>query len=289
MSEKSELYQQLKSVGVDFGGKAYVSWTVPELEALALAWVAENQGAPQPQVRESAPEIRPPSPTPPPAPPAPDASSLPRPARLVPALRQAAPATLDELREYVLQAFEAQALVEGTKVPYREHEIPVQNRGADRAGLTYSWPEGVPIRVDEAARIWFQDEVAKPAIPKSRMTRKTRYLDPGVKEERSYLPNGDLDEIYEVAGDAKREMTVTVTLPSSQVGRHIDLRFPFSIHTYNGAEGFDRDEVIRFFGGMNLVPGTAKTLYVGSQLCFHIPSTRETIQDRFNTLQRSFQ
>lgn len=319
MSEKSDLYQMVKSSGYEFE-KAYVNYTVDELKTIAkqvfkaqqdaliddpdqaaLALAAdiieestnvdefEAFEAPEaPPVAQVAPES---APEPrwirrPPRPAAWPSAAPVRPASQAPL--QAPPATpLQALQAAVATVAQRGQLVEGASFNWPGGvKIPVQNKGAERAGLTHSIPDGQPIRIDTRGRIWFRDEVQKPAIPKPRMTRTTRTTSPGVKEERTYLPDGHLDEIYEVAGDENRELLVKTTLPSWQVGKYLDPRFPFAIHTYNGVSGFDFVEVRNYYGGLDLVPRSIKTVYVGNQLCYQIATTRETIQTQFNALTR---
>lgn len=289
MSEKSELYNQLKELGAVFE-KPYVNYTVDELKDLGYALVQARSQEPvsAPDPARVAPRVAPPQNRPEAAT---SAQSRPSPARVAAAVADRArqgPQTLAELEQVVIQAFQNKQLQEGSRILYKnEHYIPIKHDGAERAGLTYSHPVDIPIRIDLFGRIWFMDEVMKPAIPKPRMTRKTRYIDSGVKEVKTFRGEGIIDEIYEVAGDEHRELTTTVTLPSWQVGKYKDARFPFMIHTYNGEQGFDYLEVIRYFGGRDLVPGSIKTLHVGNQLCYHIPTTRETIENQFRLLQRS--
>ena len=282
-NRKSELYQALKELGATFG-KPYVNYTEAEFEDMLTKLAQGEAPAAAEAVAPRLPQSEPNEPDPylglPPRAEAPE-----RPTRVQPGIRRE-PQTIDEFMAGVVDLFEKRQLVEGRSLRFKGMEVPIKDTGAERAGLTYSHPDDIPIRVDLSARVWFMDEVAKPSIPKARMTRKTRGIDPGVKQVRTVDASGRLDEIYEVAGDEHRELITTVTLPSWQVGKYRDARFPFMIHTYNGLSGFDYMEVIRFFGGRDLVPGTIKRLYVGNQLCFHIPTTRDTIHDQFAKLKR---
>ena len=298
--DRSSLYRQAKEAGVKLD-KPYASYRASELktliaehEAAALmsaATVAAEEvvetPAPATPVAEAAPTPRSatrgaaPAPATPAAPRVAERATQGHPAR---AARN--PETLEEL-EMVVAAYTARgALVEGTEIKYRNYTVPVISRGADRAGLTHDYPADRPLRVDLQGRIWFRDDVPKPAIPRARMTRKTRYTDSGVKEERTYHDDGRIDEIYEVAGEESRELTVTTTLPSYQVGRYKDSRFPFMIHVYNQQQGFDYSDVIEYYGGRELVPGTIKTVYIGNMLCFHISSTVQTIENSYSQLMR---
>ena len=164
--------------------------------------------------------------------------------------------------------------------------LPLKDRGEQRAGKTFNLPEGTPIRRDSQDRVWFLDEVMKPAIPQPRMRRTTRYIDPGVEERHTYLPNGKIDETFEVAGTENRVMETKTTLPSYQVGVYKDPRLPFRVHIYGNDRGFDYDEVNRFYGGLDLVPAAIKTKYVHNDLCYDISSTREQMNREHNDLLR---
>lgn len=289
MSEKSELYNQLKAAGVTFE-KGYVHYTVPELEALAVETLSNAPAVGAPSEAEAPVEESPLLDVPEPVVPAtvPSGAVIPEASLRPTEVRTGRSAqNIQELTAVVTAMFKAGKLVEGAEIPYQNHTLLVQDRGADRAGLTYSTPDDQPIRVDTLARIWFMDEVAKPAIPKARMTRKTRYMDPGVKQVQTHNSDGSLDEIYETAGDEKRELTTTVTLPSWQVGKYRDVRLPFLVHSYNEARGFDYVEVNKYYGGRDLVPASIKTLYVGNQLCYDIVSTRSTIENQFAQLRKA--
>ena len=298
--DRSSLYRQAKEAGVKLD-KPYASYRASELktliaehEAAVLMERALEDAVPSPdgpppadspaeppQVAVSQPRSAAPSPATPATPRVAERATQGRPAR---ASRN--PETLEEL-EMVVAAYKARgALVEGTEIKYRNYTVPVISRGADRAGLTHDYPADRPLRVDLQGRIWFRDDVPKPAIPRARMTRKTRYTDSGVKEERTYHDDGRIDEIYEVAGEESRELTITTTLPSYQVGRYKDSRFPFMIHVYNQQQGFDYSDVIEYYGGRELVPGTIKTVYIGNMLCFHISSTVQTIENSYSQLMR---
>lgn len=295
--DRSSLYRQAKEAGVKLD-KPYASYRASELKTLiaeheaaalmdAATVAAEVAATAATPVAEAAPAPRS---APTPATPAPATPATPRVAERAtqgrPARASRNPETLEEL-EMVVAAYTARgALVEGTEIKYRNYTVPVISRGADRAGLTHDYPADRPLRVDLQGRIWFRDDVPKPAIPRARMTRKTRYTDSGVKEERTYHDDGRIDEIYEVAGEESRELTITTTLPSYQVGRYKDSRFPFMIHVYNQQQGFDYSDVIEYYGGRELVPGTIKTVYIGNMLCFHISSTVQTIENSYSQLMR---
>lgn len=138
-----------------------------------------------------------------------------------------------------------------------------------------------PIRTDEQGRIWFQEEVRKPAYAKPRGRRVLDYKDPGAKEVTVH--DGQYTETFEVAGDPAnaRPAQVKITLPSFQVGIYKDPRFPFRVITYNGSNGFHRDDVIEFYGGAELVPPSVKRVYVENVLCWDIRSVIAAIQTEY--------
>jgi hypothetical protein len=143
---------------------------------------------------------------------------------------------------------------------------------------------GAPIRIDEAGREWYQEEVKKPSYPKPRGRRVLRYQETGV--EQVTVQDGAYTETFEVAGSGPGQAAeVKITLPSYQVGIYKDPRFPFKIHTYNGIEGFDLFEVEEFYGGSELVPATVKRMYVENHLCYNIRSVIRTIEAEHRQLQ----
>jgi hypothetical protein len=147
-----------------------------------------------------------------------------------------------------------------------------------------SQPEDEPIRTDEMGRVWFQEEIRKPAYPKPRGRRVLTYLETGVQQET--VRSGDFIETFEVAGTgAPRVAEVKVTLPSYQVGRYRDPRFPFAVHVYNGQQGFDLFEVQDYYGGAELVPAEAKRVYVENVLCYDIRTTVRAIEAEYRHLQ----
>lgn len=147
-----------------------------------------------------------------------------------------------------------------------------------------SQPEDEPIRVDEFGRLWYQEEIKKPAMPKPRGRRVLQYMDTGTKTQT--FKSGDYTESFEVAGDeTPRVSEVKITLPSYQVGIYKDPRFPFKVHTYNGIEGFDLFNVQEYYGGAELVPAGIKRMYVENVLCYDIRTTVRAIQDEYRALQ----
>lgn len=145
-------------------------------------------------------------------------------------------------------------------------------------------PEDEPIRVDDQGRIWYQEEVKKPAYPKPRGRRVLKYLETGV--ETKTVQNGEYVETFEVAGvGAGKPAEVKITLPSYQVGIYKDPRFPFKIHCYNGREGFNLFEVQDYYGGAELVPDECKRVYIENDLCYDVRSVIRAIQNEHRQLQ----
>lgn len=142
-----------------------------------------------------------------------------------------------------------------------------------------------PIRTDEQGRVWYQEEVLKPAFPKPRGRRVLKYMEAGVREQT--VKNGDYTETFEVSGDPANavQAEVKITLPSYQVGIYKDPRFPFKVVTYNGNEGFDLDDVQLFYGGAELVPNGVKRKYVENVLCYDIRSTVRAINEEYRQQQ----
>jgi hypothetical protein len=144
--------------------------------------------------------------------------------------------------------------------------------------------EDEPIRVDEQGRLWYQEEVKKPAYPKPRGRRVLKYLESGVRTET--VQNGEYVETFEVAGVGEaRPAEIKITLPSYQVGIYKDPRFPFKIHTYDGRSGFNLFEVQRYWGGSELVPPGVKRVYIENDLCYDIRSVVLAIQAEHRQLQ----
>lgn len=141
-----------------------------------------------------------------------------------------------------------------------------------------------PIRTDEQGRVWYQEEVRKPAYPKPRGRRVLRYEDTGTKTAQVQV--GNYVETFEIPGDeVARSAEVKITLPSYQVGIYKDRRFPFKIHTYDGRQGFDLFEVQNYYGGSELVPAECKRVYVENVLCYDIRTVVRAIQTEYRQQQ----
>ncbi|UQT01730.1 hypothetical protein SEA_MORRILL_45 [Microbacterium phage Morrill] len=291
---KAQYWQELKNavaLGVPVPlTKAYVSYKEAELKALVDEYLGDSQ-AEADDVSESfdasraaaeslvAASFGSPTPTP-------DALSQ--------SLAQPGPGASSPLGAGGAAQSGAQAATEDLRPPVSEWGryapetlarllgVPFSDLPSRRAGLTFNThgPDD-PLRVDSQGKVWYRDEVPKPAIPLPRMRRKVKYVNPGVKTVERRLPDGHLDESFEVAGDGHEEAEIKITLPSSQVGIYYDPRLPFRVHVYNGRRGFDYMDIIRFYGGDLLVPEDIKkaTLYVDGDLCFDIIKTR-TIMER---------
>lgn len=170
-----------------------------------------------------------------------------------------------------------------------ESEGPVKsNEPLDTlAGVRMNSDTHEIIRIDDEGRQWLQEEIRKSAIPKPRVRRKYQYQDSGTKEMT--VRNGEYMETFEVAGGDNNISEARVTLPTYQVGRYVDPRFPFSVHIYNEQRGFDLFEVEEFYGGRELVPPTVKRIYVDSVLCYDIESVIQAVEAEYRRLALSRQ
>lgn len=246
-NRKPALYNQLKGAGAALT-RMYSDYTIDQLEAeLRAAGLQPVGAADSPQ--EPAPA------------PGPD----PELAALQEALSKARPPEPD------------QPLPAGPPVAKADpDELPGQRLNTD--------PLNTPIRTDEHGRVWYQEEVLKPAYPKPRGRRILRYTDSGV--ETKTVQNGEYVETFEVEGQAVgRPAEIKITMPSYQVGIYKDPRFPFRIHCYNGREGFDLYEVQEYYGGPALVPLEIKRIYIENHLCYDIRTTIRTIQAEHRQMQ----
>jgi hypothetical protein len=168
--------------------------------------------------------------------------------------------------------------------PQRSQPPVMPKDPGEMAGQRQNSQGGEPIRTDEFGRVWWQEEIRKPAFPKPRGRRVLTYMETGTKTVQAR--SGDYVESFEVAGDAApRVAEVKITLPSYQVGIYSDPRFPFRIHCYNDKEGFDLFEVQEYYGGAELVPAEAKRMYVENDLCYDIRTTVRAIESEYRRLQ----
>lgn len=140
-------------------------------------------------------------------------------------------------------------------------------------------PVDVPIRVDDAGRLWFQEEIRKSGFAKPRGRRVLKYMDSGV--ETKTVQNGDYLESFEVGGLREVPSEVKVTMPSYQVGIYKDPNLPFKINVYDSRQGFDLEEVQAYYGGSDLVPEEVKRVYVSNVLCYDIRTVIRAIETEF--------
>ena len=144
------------------------------------------------------------------------------------------------------------------------------------AGLRQNQPL-VPLRIDSADRVWYQEEVRKPSGASPRGRRKLQYVETGTRVET--VQNGEYTESFEVSDSRRVPSEVRVTLPSYQVGIYKSPRFPFLIHTYGGRECFDLFQVEEYFGGPEMVPAGVGRVYVENVLGYDIRQTVRAIND----------
>ena len=136
------------------------------------------------------------------------------------------------------------------------------------------------VKVDEFGNQWIQVEVRKADGLKPRGRRRLRFDNPAVRVSEVRGEDGTM-ESFEIP-DVSKPTTpseVRITLPSFQTGIYRSPSFPFRIHTYNGAQGFDLEDVQNYYGGRDLVPASVKKIYVYTDLCYDIPSVVSTIRE----------
>jgi len=251
-TEKAAYYQGLKAAGVTFD-KHYREYSTEDLK-MAFEKLTEGQAEPAPD---------------------PDPTSTAGPAPQ----HQPPPIELDDEpppADFFFAPPKVSAEPVAPTAPPRTEEMAGERLN--------SQPVDEPIRTDEEGRIWFQEEIRKPAFPKPRGRRVLTYMESGVEEKT--VRAGEYLETFEVAGTGPAHVAeVKITLPSYQVGIYKDPRFPFRIHVYNGLQGFDLFEVHDFYGGPELVPQEAKRIYVENVLCYDIRTTVRAIETEYRQLQ----
>ena len=144
--------------------------------------------------------------------------------------------------------------------------------------------EEKPLRIDADGKIWYKDEIGKPATPTERGKRILDYVDPGVKTVHVRDSNGSIVESFEMPGEQKRIAQAKVSLPAYQTGLYRDpalLGEFFKIHTYRGKQVFDLFDVQRYFGGPRAVPQVCKRDYTDTVLGYDIESVLQAIQDEY--------
>jgi hypothetical protein len=268
-SEKSGYFQALKAAGVNFE-RHYREYTTAELKAAYDALPAELKNPPAPAA-------------PPPLPPMPQPQVDPKPE---PTVYETPPPDPEAAAFFGFSASDDPAAALNELEPEPALTAPLREADpTEMAGqrLNTKEPEEV-IRVDEHGREWLQEEVRKPGYAKPRGRRVLTYLETGT--EQRTVQNGKYQETFEVAGSGPGQVAqVKITLPSYQVGRYRDKRFPFTVVTYNGNEGFDLFEIQEYWGGPELVPATVKRKYVENVLCYDIRSVIQTINAEYRALQ----
>ena len=136
------------------------------------------------------------------------------------------------------------------------------------------------VKVDEFGNQWLQVEVRKADGLRPRGRRVLRFENPAVTVSEVRGEDGTM-ESFEIPDTSKptTPSEVRITLPSFQTGIYRSPSFPFRIHTYNGARGFDLEDVQNYYGGKDLVPSSVKKIYVYTDLCYDIPSVVSTIRE----------
>lgn len=266
--QKAAYFRALKAAGVQFE-KHYREYTEGELKTSYDAMVEAGQIVPGPPEPKQAT-----------APVAQAQPSINNQADRAKALRD-----LEAAREALLREDQNEALADMVKNVERAGAMPTAGPNPDELpGVRQNTQGDQPIRTDEQGRVWYQEEVLKPGYPKPRGRRVLRTMESAAVQQT--VQDGRFIETFEVAGSGPKQATeVKITLPSYQTGIYKDPRYPFKVHCYNGAEGFDFFEVCEYYNGADLVPPTIKRVYVENVLCFDIRTTVQTIQAEFRHLQ----
>lgn len=278
-NRRGVLWNYLKEAqdkGIDVGmyEKPFVSWTESELnEKVVQAYGFDPTAAPPaPESTQAAPDASAPGPAG-----QGQYQGIPQPT--------VSDSEAEARREYLLahpedwNSFTPEALA-------RLLNIPFSDVGERQAGMTFnSHGRNDPLRVDSEGRVWYMDEVMKPAIPGPRTRRRVRYEETGTEVRERHDSEGRLIETFEVAGQQRRSGEILITLPSHQTGIYRDPRLPFRVHTYGERKGYDRLDVVAFYGGLDNVPTTITTLYVNDALCYNIRTTNDTMERELRDLQ----
>lgn len=253
--ERAAYYRALKRAGYTFD-RHYREYKLDELKK---AWeiVAEREGITEP--------VEVPEPSQPPLPSPQDRGD-----------------EIQELKNLLNGAKEAVAALAKMLPAKTPNQAKPRLDPNQHAGVTLNThAEHEVIEVDQYGNKWLQKEVAKPAFPKPRGRRILRYDDPGVRTEQVKV--GEYIETFEVADDSRTPVPseVKITLPSFQTGIYLSPEFPWRIHTYQGARGFNLFDVQEYYGGSDLVPDTIKRCYVSNDLCYDISSTIRAVENEF--------
>jgi hypothetical protein len=184
--------------------------------------------------------------------------------------------TGEELKQIYNDLLEQQAAKTGVRGAAKDKdELPTQRRS----------DELTPIRTDENGRVWYQEEIQKSTIAKSRGYRVFREIGTGVKTVTIDSDDG-YTETIEVPDGSKKPLEVKVGIPTWQVGIYKDPQFPFRVVEYRTARGFLRQDVEEYFGGPDVLPEKVESIYVGNLLAYPIREVIVAIQREFNQLQK---
>lgn len=185
--------------------------------------------------------------------------------------------TVEELKAIYAHVLDQQAARTGVAGGAKDHdELPTQRR-ADVM---------TPIRTDERGRVWYQEEIQKSSLAKSRGYRVFREIGTGVKKVTLPADSEGFTETIEVPDGSTKPLEVRVGIPTWQVGIYKDPQFPFRIVEYRSARGFMRQDVEEFFGGPDVLPEGVTAIHVGNLLCYPIREVVVAIQREYNQLQK---
>ena len=249
-SEKSRLYQELKSSGYTFE-KHYNAYTTEELQTISRASVTPAE--PQEELLSFF-NI--------------DMSST----------GDSEPGLDVEPEPYVAEELPSFSASDEPSLPqFVAAGAELAHLDPDLAG-SRAYQDLTLIEVDDLGREWYQKEVRKSTSAAPRGRRVITYTDPGVVTA-TVQTDARYQETVEMPGTGRRVAEARITLPSWQVGKYRRPGIPFLIITYAGNEGFDFTEVNKYFGGTALVPATVKRKYVEGTLCYSVQSVVFTIKD----------
>lgn len=154
--------------------------------------------------------------------------------------------------------------------PPKVEEAPPDLRSVPRPAPA---PRTRPENMDEYGRVWLQKEVhplpAGAARPRRRFHRDLRGVRPESEVVQDRLNSSGTYETMDIPGEEMVATTITVTEPAYRTGLYIDPSFPWKVHTYDGAEGFDYEDVNNWFGGNSGdVPAEINRIYIKNMLCY---------------------
>ena len=278
---RSLYYQALKETGVEFA-KPYREYSTAELKELHEARGLRPIALPAPERDVPA------------APPAPAnlEAKLDQLSNVIGQLvslqlAQAQPAAAPPPQYAMAPGRAAQPAMGAPEPPTQRSAAPYEiDRGlapGEHAGLnSNTHGKDDVLFVDEQGNEWYQREVNKPGYAKPRGRRVLRTHDTAVVQKTVKIDD-TYTETFEVSGDVKNSTPteIKVTLPSYQCGIYKPANMPFKVHTYNGLQGFDREDVQAYYGGRRLVPATIKDKYVHMDWCYDIESVIQTIEAEY--------